>query len=166
MRFKKSSILFALFMLVNIMIYCSFTNVKAVSYKWSGSMSNKSITWGVTAGGELYITGKGDPGSYTSSSSLPWYGLRTIIKSVNIADTVTPTSMTYWFNGYTALETVNIIPNSVTNCSDMFKGCTGLKVTPKLHDGITNCSNMFRGCTSLTTITNFSAGSTNNSYMF
>ena len=53
----------------------------------------------------------------------------------------------------TAIPETLIIPNSVTNCSEMFRNCRSLTEIPstlKIPNSVTNCSYMFDGCSSLT----------------
>lgn len=80
----------------------------------------------------------------------PWYtDYAETITSVSFDDTVTPSSIAYWFYGCTSLTDVPAIPNVVTDMSGAFAGCTSLVDAPIIPRGVINMSGAFSGCTSL-----------------
>ena len=81
-----------------------------------------SVTASLSSDGVLRISGKGNMKNYTGSSDVPWYSVRTTIKSVVIESGVTSigSSAFYYCSSLTQIE----IPSGVTSIgSDAFENC-------------------------------------------
>lgn len=84
------------------------------------------------------------------SGNAPWYtDYAETITSVSFDDTVTPSSIAYWFYGCTSLTDISTIPGTVTDMSGAFAGCASLVNAPVIPRGVINMNGAFSGCTSL-----------------
>lgn len=96
--------------------------VKSGTCGAEGDGSN--LTWTLDSEGVLTISGSGDMYDYGSSSA-PWHGSRSRVKSAVIADGVTSIG-SYAFSDCSSLTSVTI-PDSVTSIDwDAFGDCTSL----------------------------------------
>lgn len=105
--------------------------------------------------GLLEITGSGDTTLMIDNQSAfvaPWHDQAYInkITAVNIQPTVKTTDMRGWFAECTNLNTINLIPDSVTIMWKTFLGCTSLETAPAIPYGVINMMSAFSNCSSLT----------------
>ena len=112
-----------------------------------------NLTWTLDSDGVLTISGSGDMYDYDKydSSSAPWYGSRSRVKSAVIADGVTSIG-DYAFRDCYDLASVSI-PDSVTRIgSYAFSGCSSL-TSATIPDSVTSIGDgPFSDCNSLTGI--------------
>ncbi len=94
----------------------------------------------------------------------PWYGSRDQFTSVDIEESVAPTSTAYWFYGLDKVKEIrllNLVTSNITDMSSMFSGCSALTLV--MFDTTTtvgagqsiDMNNTFNGCSQLTSF-NFS----------
>ncbi len=110
-----------------------------------------NLTWTLDSDGVLTISGSGDMYDYYSSSA-PWHGSSSRVKSAVIADGVTSIGEKAFYK-CESLTSVTI-PDSVTSIGDSaFSGCTSL-TSVTIPDSVTLIDNgAFSFCTSLTSVT-------------
>ena len=113
-----------------------------------------NLTWTLTKGGTLRITGTGEMNNYyndTTYARAPWYSDLETIKSVAIGKGVTNIGFGA-FEGCSNLKSVTI-PNSVTTIKgSAFKNCDNL-TNVTIPNSVTSIGTMaFTGCTNLTKI--------------
>ena len=95
---------------------------------------------------------------FTSSSPAPWYSARSTVKSVVFNNSLSPTTLSYWFYGMSSLESVdlsNLDASGATDMSSMFSGCSSLAsldLSSLDTSGVTGMSSMFRGCKALSSL--------------
>ncbi len=110
------------------------------------------LTWTLTDGGTLTISGTGDMTNWTNYSSVPWYGSCSSIKTVVIEGSVTGIGG-YAFYNCTGLTSVTI-PIGVTSIGDdAFYGCSALKSVTIPDSMISIGNTAFYGCNALTAVT-------------
>ena len=117
----------------------------------SGSCG-ENLTWTLTDGGTLTISGSGAMTDYSDISEVPWYASRASVKFLSIGSGVTSIGK-YAFYGCTSLTEVTL-PDSVTVIGNYaFYGCTGL-TSVTIPNSVTSIGNSaFRSCTGLTSVT-------------
>ena len=123
---------------------------KAASVVNNGTCGN-NLTWTLDDEGKLTISGKGDMTNY-SSSSVPWYSVRSDIKLIFIDEGVTSIgSAAFW--GCKNLESITI-PNGTTSIGNgAFSYCESL-TSVTIPQGVTNIGkSAFCNCESLASIT-------------
>ena len=110
------------------------------------TISDSDITAGAVASGPVAV------GGYSTASSIPWYSYRTGIKSVEVDDTVAPTSTAYWFSGLDNCDSWDLSglrTDHVTSMYSMFSGAgrNATTFTLDLSDwntaSVTSMTNMF-----------------------
>ena len=123
----------------------------------SGSCG-ENLTWTLTDGGTLTISGSGAMTDYSDISEVPWYASRASVKFLSIGSGVTSIGK-YAFYGCTSLTEVTL-PDSVTVIGNYaFYGCTGL-TSVTIPNSVTNIKYLaFKNCSNLAeaTILNSSA---------
>ena len=96
-----------------------------------------------------------------TTSSMPWNSYKSQIAKVIIDPSFkdSPKSLKYWFDGFTALTTIegleNLNTKKTTDMSYMFSGCGKLNVIDlsKFNtENVTNMSNMFAGCANMSSL--------------
>ena len=124
--------------------------------------------------GLLKITGSGDCQTYNVPDTRPWATTSSYIKTFEIED-ATPTDISNYFYNCIHLESMGVLPISVTHANStfarcgalttmtnlpnnlaythrMFYDCPALVTSGTLPTGLYESYNMFESCTSLTTI--------------
>lgn len=95
----------------------------------------------------------------SSTDQIPWYEnkYRDSITSVELTNTIEPTSTAMWFCDCTNLTTITgmsyLDTRKVTSMASMFEGCSSLTtcdVTSLITTNVTDMKAMFSGCTTLT----------------
>ena len=127
----------------------NFGIVKAILNGSCGENVNFTLD---TETGVLSITGTGAMTNYSSSSNVPWYSIKSYIKSVEITDSVTSIGERAFYNcsGLTSVT----IPNSVTSIGYYaFRGCSGL-TSVTIPNSVTSIGDYaFMYCSGLTKVT-------------
>ena len=117
------------------------------------------IIWWYVNGNKLYISSKKDASTYEgfncAENIVPWYGYRNDITTVIFNNKVVPAYTAGWFEGFSALTTIdltNLDTSYTTDMNHMFYACESLKtldLTKLKTDNVKNMTNMFRYCTLL-----------------
>ena len=99
---------------------------------------------------------------YSSASSVPWYSIRTSVKTVSFSSNFAgflPTSTAYWFYGMTALTSISnssyLQTANVTTMAYMFYNCnslTSLAAGYWITKNVTSLKYTFYNCKSLTSL--------------
>jgi len=134
-------------------LFFSFKSIflNDIASGYCGAEGNgENISWTLDINGSMIISGTGKMKDY-SSSDLPWYGFREIIKEVTISKGVTSICDSAFYR-CTSLASVTI-PDSVTSIGvEAFRNCTSL-TSVTIPDGVTSIgNNAFSSCASLTSI--------------
>ncbi len=118
----------------------------------SSGTCGDNLIWTLDDEGTLTISGTGAMTNYSSSSSVPWYSLRSNITTAVIETGVTSIS-DFVFSGCTNLTSVTI-GNCVTSIGDYaFRDCTSLTSITIPDSVISIGKYIFYYCTSLTSVT-------------
>lgn len=91
------------------------------------------------------------------NSNLAWctYESKSDIKNVVVAKQISPANLSYWFNGLTSCENMQIElldTSNATTMANMFEDCSSLTTIDVSHfntSNVKNMSSMFYGCTKL-----------------
>ena len=149
--------------------YAVFSGTTLTLYYDASSSSRSGTVYSISSSG------------YSSASAVPWYSVRTSVKTVTAASgfqNFMPTSTAYWFYGMTALTTVNNLSYvnmaKVTTVAYMFYNCKVLSsglggASYWCTNNITDFSYLFYNCKAATsfTLTGWITGSSlNMRYMF
>lgn len=122
MKKRIFSFVLAVLMIASLLPATALAAVKSGTCGAESDGSN--LTWTLDSEGVLTISGSGDMYDYGSSSA-PWHGSRSRVKSAVIADGVTSIG-SYAFSDCSSLTSVTI-PDSVTSIDwDAFGDCTSL----------------------------------------
>lgn len=113
-------------------------------------------------------TGVEDTG--TSSSAIPWYGIRTSITSATVIDEeIQPVSTASWFNGCSNLTDMDLSKldvSNVTTMNSMFYGCFNLPNADSLADWntgkVSDMESMFYNCNDLSSTDGFATWDVSN----
>ena len=95
---------------------------------------------------------------FSSTSSRPWDSQESSILSVEIGSNISPTSMAYWFDGFSActnMELSNIDTSLVTSMINTFCDClvlSTLDLTNFKTASVIKMNSMFNGCEALASI--------------
>ena len=143
MKRKILGLVLVLFMLFSMLVM----PVQAAS---SGTCGD-NLKWALNDSGTLTISGTGAMKNYSESSSVPWYSLRSSIKTVVIGSGVTSIG-NIAFSGCSSLTGITI-PDSVTSIGIYaFSGCSSL-TSITIPDSVTSIGNSaFYNCSSLTDV--------------
>ena len=131
--------------------YYGFRVTAIVANGTSGSCGT-NVTWTLYSDGTLTISGTGAMTDYASSSSMPWYSLKSSIKKVVVEDGVTRIGSSAFYR-CSALTSITI-PDSVTSIGDSaFYGCHSL-TSITIPDSVTSVgSDAFSYCYALESVT-------------
>lgn len=122
MKKRIFSFVLAVLMIASLLPATALAAVKSGTCGAESDGSN--LTWTLDSEGVLTISGSGDMYDYGSSSA-PWHGSRSRVKSAVIADGVTSIGSSA-FSDCSSLTSVTI-PDSVTSIDwDAFGDCTSL----------------------------------------
>lgn len=153
---KIAATLLAFLMIVNVLIVAipedGIDDLFITAYAASSGTCGDNLTWVLDDDGTLTISGTGAMTDWTYSSTAPWYGNSSSIKSVVIDDGVTSIDE-YAFYNCSSLKSITI-PDSVTSIgSYAFYGCSSLK-SVTIPDSVTDIGkHAFYYCNSLTSVT-------------
>ena len=149
--------------------YAVFSGTTLTLYYDASSSSRSGTVYSISSSG------------YSSASAVPWYSVRTSVKTVTAASgfqSFMPTSTAYWFYGMTALTTVNNLSYvnmaNVTTVAYMFYNCkvlsSGTGGASYWYTGsITDFSYLFYNCKSVSSFSLtgwLTASAQKMSYMF
>ena len=132
--------------------WSEFANIRPISTNDVDSGTcGENLTWTLYADGELIIEGTGKMGSYTSST-MPWYCYRAMIKSVTVKEGVTSVGQSA-FSGCIRLTSATLHESVTSIGNNAFSGCTDL-TSVTLPEGVTSIGGYaFSACSSLASIT-------------
>ncbi len=160
---------------VTVTVNFTITTLHAILYNDGYLVFQKGDTadgaHGTVTGGPWEVNLNG----YADAASVPWYGNRASITTVDFAALVQPRSTAYWFYDCANLGAVENIANldtsQVTDMSFMFYACglTTLDVSGFDTGAVTDMNSMFYDCGGLSTldVSGFNTGNvTNMSGMF
>lgn len=110
-----------------------------------------NLTWTLNSSGTLTISGTGAMTNWTSSTSMPWYGVRGSIQSVVIQSGVTTIGNDAFYN-CGCIQSVTL-PGSVTSIGEYaFSGCYQL-TSVTIPRGVTRIGYAaFNACSALTSV--------------
>lgn len=120
-----------------------------------GPSGSSSVTWSMdTTSGTLTISGKGEMGDFTSSSTQPWVAYRTSIKTIVVSRGVTSIGE-HAFYDLSAVTSVSL-PDTLTKINSYAFGCynlTSIKIPTNPTNVTTLAQYAFYNCSSLKTVT-------------
>ena len=96
--------------------------------------------------------------SYNKQYGPPWYSIRNNIKTVHIADKISPANTQSWFFGMTncmEMDLSKLDTSKVKSMAKMFNDCSKLTKLDLFNfntSNVTNMAEMFRGCYSITNL--------------
>lgn len=141
--------------------YADDAEAQVVTSWQIGSPTPSDVVATLFDDGTLVFSGSGDTKDYTYASKPAWYeNYRHDIKHVIFEEGVAPNNLSYYFYQCMYLQSVNCIPDTVTNMSYTFAGNRNLdtkedeylydlKEIPPLPSGLTNVNNTFLNCRGL-----------------
>ena len=100
-----------------------------ITSAYCGNPKLKSVKVVLYSNGELAFEGKGDVLQY-DQGTFPWQSFDGTIKSITFEETVTPTSLDYWFESMNDLIYIGTLPETVESIVGYCKGCDTLKEAP------------------------------------
>lgn len=93
--------------------------------------------------------------NFRTANLRPWHSKRASVKAVEIGSKITPQATTFWFEEFTACESMNLDgldTSAVTNMGNMFRKCsvlTALDLSKFDTSNVLNMANMFQSCAAL-----------------
>lgn len=87
---------------------------------------------------------------FINDNSIPWSTVIKNIKTFNVANNVSPTNISRWFNGAGNLISVPYCGSNVTNMVGAYDGCINLTGAPVCGKKVTDMSMAYYNCWNLT----------------